>query len=364
MKRRDFLAGLGAGALTASALGGCARQESDASGSKSNETFRWKLVTTWPLNFPGVGSGVNDLATMVDAASGGRLKIKVYGGGELVPAFEAFDAVSRGTVEMGHSAAYYWKGKTPACQFFASIPFGMNAQEMNGWLYFGGGWELWREVYAPFNILPAPCGNSGVQMGGWFNREINTVDDLKGLSMRIPGLGAEVLRRAGGTPVNLPGADIFTALQTGSIDASEWIGPYNDLAFGFYQAAKYYYYPGWHEPGSTLEALINKDAFESLPEDLQAILLTACKAINDRMLAEYTARNAEALKVLRDLHNVQIRRFPDDVLLRLKALTVEVLEETAARDELFSKIYDAYRSFQLQVTEWHRISELAILATR
>ena len=196
----------------------------------------------------------------------------MYGAGELVPAFEVFDAVSRGTAEMGHGAAYYWKGKSEAAQFFAAVPFGMNAQEMNAWFYYGGGLELWREIYAPFGLMPAPAGNTGVQMGGWFNKEINRLDDLKGLKMRIPGLGGEVLRRAGGTPVNLPGGEIFTALQTGAIDATEWVGPYNDLAFGLHKAAKYYYYPGWHEPGTTLEAIVNKQAFDALPKDLQSIV--------------------------------------------------------------------------------------------
>ncbi len=364
MQRRDFLISLGAGAFAATGIAACARQESTSQSNCSEETFRWKLATTWPPNFPGLGTGANDLADMIAAASGGRLTIQIYGGGELVPAFETFDAVSRGTVEMGHSASYYWKGKTQACQFFASIPFGMNAQEMNGWLYHGGGWDLWREVYAPFNIIPAPCGNSGVQMGGWFNREINSIDDLKGLNMRIPGLGAEVLRRAGGTPVSLPGGEIFTALQTGSIDASEWIGPYNDLAFGLYQAAKYYYYPGWHEPGSTLEALINKDAFEALPDDLQAIVLTCCRAVNDNMLAEYTAKNHEAIKVLVEEHGVELRRFPDAVLSRLKELAEEVLDAIAAGDALFKKVYDSYRTFRDQVAAWHAISEQTIYETR
>ncbi len=364
MKRRDFLTSLGTGALAATGIAACARQESGTKSKRTDETFRWKLATTWPPNFPGLGTGANDLAEMIKAASGGRLAIQVYGGGELVPAFETFDAVSRGTVEMGHSASYYWKGKTKACQFFASIPFGMNAQEMNGWLYHGGGWDLWREVYAPFNIIPAPCGNSGVQMGGWFHREINSMDDLKGLKMRIPGLGGEVLRRAGGTPVSLPGGEIFTALQTGSVDASEWIGPYNDLAFGLYQAAKYYYYPGWHEPGSTLEALINKEAFAALPADLQAIVMTCCRAVNDNMLAEYTARNHEALRVLVDEHGVQLRRFPDAVLSKLKELADEVLDEIAAGDALFRKVYDNYRKFRQQVTAWHAISERAIYEAR
>ncbi|MFT5236033.1 MAG: TRAP-type mannitol/chloroaromatic compound transport system substrate-binding protein, partial [Shewanella sp.] len=201
-------------------------------GAADVETIEWKLVTSWPKNFPGLGMAPERFAKLVDEMSAGRLKIKVYGAGELMPAFEVFDAVSQGTVQMGHSAAYYWKGKTPAAQFFTSIPFGLNAQEMNGWLHYGGGMELWEEVYEPFGIIPLAGGNTGVQMGGWFNKEINSMEDLKGLKMRLPGLGGEVLKRVGGVPVTLPGRELFTALQTGAIDATEWVGPFNDLAFG------------------------------------------------------------------------------------------------------------------------------------
>jgi TRAP-type mannitol/chloroaromatic compound transport system substrate-binding protein len=253
MKRREFvkkaaIGGIAAGSLAAPAI------------ATAKNTYNWKMVTTWPKNFPVLGTGANELAALIDEMSGGRIKIKVYGAGELVPAFEVFDAVSRGTAQIGHGAAYYWKGKIEEAQFFSTVPFGMNSEEMNSWLYFGGGMELWEQTYEPFGVLPAAAGNTMVQMAGWFNKQINSVEDLKGLKMRIPGLGGEVLRRAGGTPVNLPGGELFTSLKTGAIDATEWVGPYNDLAFGLYKAAKYYYYPGWHEPGTTLEALINKEA--------------------------------------------------------------------------------------------------------
>ena len=268
MKRRELLATAGAAALTA-----CAAEQSDCGpGTGSAQRFDWKLVTTWPPNFPGLGTGVLKMAEMIRQASGGRLNIKVYAAGELVPAFEVFDTVSSGTAEMGHGSAYYWKGKTEAAQFFTSIPFGISAMEMNGWLYHAGGLELYQGLYEPFGLLPFPAGNTGVQMGGWFKRRIDSMADLEGLKMRIPGLGGEVLKRAGGTPVTLPGADIFTALQTGSIDATEWIGPYNDIAFGLHKAADYYYYPGWQEPGPVLECMVNREAFASLPEDLQEIV--------------------------------------------------------------------------------------------
>jgi len=281
-----------------------------------------------------------------------------------VPAFEAFDAVSRGTAEIGHGASYYWKGKSEAAQFFAAVPFGLTAQEMNGWFYHGGGLELWNEVYAEFGLVPAPAGNTGVQMGGWFNREINTLDDLKGLKMRIPGLGGEVLKRAGGTPVSLPGGEIFTSLKSGAIDATEWVGPYNDLAFGLYKAAKHYYYPGWHEPGTTLEAFVNKKAFDALPKDLQSIVLNACRIANQDMLAEYTARNNNALHTLVTKHKVDLRPFPDSVLKKLRALSDEVVVEIAAKDPLSKKVYESYKQFRDQAIAWHNISERAYLNAR
>lgn len=347
-------------------ISACGEKQTEV-GAKSAEpqqTFEWKLVTSWPKNFPGLGTAPEKFAVMVDEMSAGRLKVKVYGAGQLVPALEVFDAVSRGTAQMGHSGAYYWKGKAPAAQFFTSVPFGLTAQEMHGWIFYGGGMELWEEVYAPFNLIPLAGGNTGVQMGGWFNKEINSLKDLDGLKMRIPGLGGEVLQRAGGTPVTLPGAELFTALQTGAIDATEWVGPYNDLAFGLYKAAKYYYYPGWHEPGSMMEFTVNKDAFESLPKDLQAIVRIASRAVNQDMLDEYTARNNVALKELIEKHGVQMRAYPDDVLQKLKGLSAEVLEELAEKDPMSKKVYASFKSYLDKVTDYHKITEQAYMDAR
>jgi TRAP-type mannitol/chloroaromatic compound transport system substrate-binding protein len=367
MKRRDFLGSAGAGALlTGGLLAGCGQQECETTTSSGSgrQTISWKMVTTWPKNFPGLGTGANNLARLIGDMSGGRLQVKVYGAKELVPPFEVFDAVSGGTAEMGHGAAYYWKGKSEAAQFFAAVPFGMNAQEMNAWLYHGGGMALWREVYAPFGVLPAAAGNSGLQMGGWFNREINSVEDLQGLKMRIPGLGGEVLKRAGGTPVSLPGGEIFTSLQSGAIDATEWVGPYNDLAFGLYKAAKHYYYPGWHEPGTTLECLVNQAAYADLPEDLQHIVMNACRVVNEDMLAEYTARNNQALQTLIQEHQVDVREFPRPVLERLRSLSETVVAEIAERDALSARVFESYTNFREQVVAWHDISERAYLNVR
>ena len=358
MKRRDFVKKAGAGSLL---VGSMITAPAIATGG---EKFKWKMVTTWPKNFPGLGTGANKLAKLITEMSGGRIEIKVYGAKELVPAFEVFDAVSRGTAEMGHGAAYYWKGKSEAAQFFAAVPYGLNAQEMNSWLYHGGGLALWEQIYDRFNLVPAAAGNTGVQMGGWFNKEINSLNDLKGLKMRIPGLGGEVLNRLGGTPVNLPGGELYTSLQSGAIDATEWVGPYNDLAFGLYKAAKYYYYPGWHEPGTTLEAMINKEAFNKLPKDLQSIVLNACKVANQDMLAEYTARNNAALHTLVNKHKVDIRQFPDDVLAKLRQLSDEVVAEVAAKDKLTKQVYESFQTFRDQVMDWHKISEQSYLRAR
>lgn len=324
----------------------------------------WKMVTTWPKNFPGLGTGAERLADLINQMSGGRLNVKVYGAKELVPAFEVFDAVSRGTAQMGHGAAYYWKGKSPATQFFAAMPFGMTAQEFNAWIYYGGGQALWDEVYEPFGVKGVPAGNTGVQMGGWFNKEILSLDDLKGLKMRIPGLGGEVLKRLGGTPINLPGGEIFTSLQTGSIDATEWVGPYNDLAFGLYKTAKYYYFPGFHEPGTCLEAIFNKQDLASLPADLQAIVLNAAKAANVDMLSEYMARNPEALKQLVEQHGAELRQFPADVLAQLRQVSAEVMASVAEQDATSKKVYEAYNAFLAKVRAYTGSSELAYLKAR
>jgi len=356
---------LGLISLVATTLIACGpEKQASATAEVAQQTYKWKMVTSWPKNFPGLGTAPERFSKMVDEMSAGRLKVKVYGAGELVPALQVFDAVSQGTAEMGHSGAYYWKGKTPAAQFFTSVPFGLTAQEMNGWIYHGGGLELWQELYAPFNLIPLAAGNTGVQMAGWFNKEINSVDDLKGLKMRIPGLGGEVLKRAGGTPVTLPGGELFTSLQTGAIDATEWVGPYNDLAFGLYKAAKHYYYPGWHEPGSMMELTVNKPAFEALPKDLQAIVTVAARAINADMLAEYTARNNAALTELVETHGVDVRELPADVLTKLRELSDQVVAEVAAQDPAAQKVYDSYIKFREGVVKYHAISEQSFINAR
>ena len=329
-----------------------------------DKTYNWRLVTSWPKNYPGLGMAPERIADLVEEMSDGQMKITVYGAGEQVPAFGVFDAVSSGSHQMGHSGGYFWKGKVPAAQFFTSVPFGLTADEINSWVNHGGGLELWREIYEPFNIYPIPAGNTGTQMFGWFNKEINSLEDIQGLKMRIPGIGGEVLKEAGGIPVTLPGGELYTALQTGVIDATEWVGPYNDLTFGFHQAAKYYYYPGWHEPGPMLELIINIDAWNSLPKHLQVIIETASKAVNQDMLDEYLAKNNQALTELVEVHGVELRKLPDDVIEEFEAISNNILEDLAKEDETIAKVYDSYLTFKNNVSAYHKISEDAFIEAR
>jgi len=341
-----------------------ASSTSEAIKPNNEEKYNWRLVTSWPKNYPGLGMAPERIADLVEEMSDGQMKITVYGAEEQVPAFGVFDAVSSGSHQMGHSGGYFWKGKVPAAQFFTSVPFGLTADEINAWVNRGGGLELWREIYEPFNIYPIPAGNTGTQMFGWFNKEINSLEDIKGLKMRIPGIGGEVLKEAGGIPVTLPGGELFTALQTGVIDATEWVGPYNDLTFGFHQAAKYYYYPGWHEPGPMLELLINIDAWNSLPNHLQVIIETATKAVNQDMLDEYLAKNNQALTELIEVHGVELRKLPDDVIEEFRKISNKILDELAKEDEVISKVYDSYLKFKNDVSAYHEISEDAFVESR
>ena len=363
MKRRHLF-GVAAAVLASLSLLGCKDEKKveptpepkAAAASEAPQTYNWKMVTAWPKNYPGLGTAAQRLADRVNAMSDGRLTIKVYAAGELVPALEVFDAVSRGTAELGHGAAYYWKGKVPTAQFFTSVPFGLSTSEMNAWLTRGGGQKFWDEAYAPYGVKPMVVGNTGMQMGGWFNKEINSLDDLKGLKIRTPGLGGEVLTRLGATTVNMPGGEVFTALQTGAIDATDWVSPYNDLAFGLHKAAKYYYYPGWQEPQAVLELLVNQKALDSLPGDLRAILTEAALAASRDMVDDYVYNNAMALEQLKQ-QGTQLKRFPDEVLAAMREQSDKVLGDLAAQSELNGRIWASMKAFQAQVTPMHEISE-------
>ena len=329
----------------------------------SSEKYEWKLVTTWPKNLPGLGAAPENFARYVEEMSSGRLSIRVYGAGEIVPAFEVFDAVSQGVAEMGHGAAYYWKGKIPAAVFYTAVPFGMTAQEINGWLHHGDGLALWRELYAPFGVIPFAGGSTGVQMAGWFNRELRSAEDLKGLKMRIPGLAGEVFDASGGTAVRIAGGEVYTSMQTGVIDAVEWVGPYNDRTLGLNEVAEYYYYPGWHEPGAMLEFTVNEQAFLALPKDLQAIVEYAARAANQNMLDEFTARNNESLRTLL-ASGTKLRAVPEDVLQVFYNNSLVALDALVENDPMAQKIARSYQAFAKDVRAYHEISERAFLNAR
>jgi len=361
ISRKTFFKGLAIGTLSLplflrGILGKNIAQSSSVPGLQSSKTYRWKMVTTWPPNFPVIGEACQLYADLVERMSAGRIQIRVFGGGELVPALEAFDAVRNGAAEVGSGAAYYWAGKAAATQFFASVPFGMNAQQLSSWIIRGGGQQLWEELYADFNLIPMLGGNTGVQMGGWFNREINSVSDLQGLKMRIPGLGGKVLEKAGGAPVLLAGGEIYTGLERSIIDATEWLGPFHDKLMGFPEIAKYYYTPGWHETGTALEFFINKTTFDQLPGDLQAILRTASLYVHGWCFAAMEVKNAEALAQLIE-DGTDIRKFPQEVLEQLRVYTRDTIADITRQDAFAKKVYASYRDFQRKAADYASITE-------
>ncbi len=346
---------LGGAALAGAALGAPAVRAADA--------LQWKMVTSWPKGAPGVGTAANRLAAKINEMSNGRLTVTVYGAGELVPPFEVFDAVSSGSAEMGHGASHFWSGKDPAFNYFTGLPFGLMANERIGWLTYGGGQTLWDETYAPFGVRPFFAGSSGVQAGGWFTDPIDTLDDLQGLKMRIAGLGGEVLRRLGVTVTLMPPGEIFGAMKSGAIDAAEWVGPWNDIAFGLSDVAKHYYLPAFHEPGPALECLVNADAYDRLPEDLQAIVRAAASAAALESLGEFAFYNAQAFATLDDL-GVSVHTWPEDVVAAMRGSSDEVLEELAQANELTSRIHASYESYRLKAVAYADASDREMLRLR
>lgn len=327
---------------------------------KAQATFSWKMTSAYAPNSPfyvvGPGSAT-DLAKRIEAMSGGRLKIQVFGAGELIPALEGFDAVSAGTVEMNHANAYFWTGKSFAAQYFTAVPFGLNFQGINGWLYEGGGMALYREVYDRFNLVPFPCGNTGVQMTGWFKKPVEKVEDFKGLKMRIPGLAGRVYQALGVDVRLLPGGEIFPALERGVIDAAEFVGPYQDQRLGLHRAAKYYYTTGWHESATVSELIVNKAAWAKLPPDLQAIVENACAACNVISEAWCQATNAAAMEDLIKNQGVIAQPLPDPIVKRLREVTDEILAEAVKKDALTKKVHDSYMAYKAKFDAWSGYSE-------
>jgi len=328
---------------------------------KAEQRFRWKLVTSWPPRYPVFQEAAELFAKKVKQATNGRLSFKVFAGGELIPPLGVFDAVSAGNAEAGSSYPGYWAGKIAAAQIFAGVPFGMNAQQSSAWMIAGGGYELWEEVYRPFNLVPLTQGFTGIQGAGWFRKEIKTVADLKGLKIRIPGLAGKVMERAGANVVLMPGGELYTALERGTIDATEWGGPYLDTRLGLERTAPYNYYPGWHEAGGHIELLFNKDAWESLPEDFQAIVRAVSAEVAAWSLATLDSKNSEYLEKLKGNSKVELKVLPKPVVSHLKRLTGEVLKETADNDAQFKKVLSSYQAFQGRVHEWFTIGEQAYM---
>lgn len=359
MRRRDLvkLGSLAALGAVLPACGGEAPAAAAGSEAPAKARHRWRLAMVVPKTFQLWAPAVESFAADVKRLSAGRLDIEVHGAGELVGALEVFDAVREGTIEMGHSAAYYWEGKLPGASFFTSVPFGLTASAMTAWLGAGGGQELWDRLYATVGLKGLPCGNTGIQAGGWFRKPITSVEDLKGLKMRMPGLGGKVITRAGASAMNMAGDELYTALERGVIDATEWIGPYHDTLRGFPKIAPYYYTCGWHEPGSTLELLINKAAWESLDEDLQAIVRICAEACDRRMYAQWMAKDAEAYAVLKQDPKLTIAPFPAEVAAVLRGHAVEVMAEVRSASDLAREIHDAYFAFQKQFNAYQAAGE-------
>lgn len=355
MRRRQLLNGAAASGATLAAF---------PAPALSQGRRRLRMVTTWPKGFPGLGVGAQRLADSITQLTDGRLSVDVYGAGDLVPAFDALDAVADGTADLYHAVEQYWASKAEAFNFFAAIPLGFTANEMNAWIHFGGGQELWDELSADHNIKAILCGNTGVQMAGWFNRELNSLDDFKGLRMRIPGLGGKVISEIGGVPVNLPGGEILEALQSKRIDATEWIGPFNDLAFGFHQYAAFYYYPGVHEPGTSQSLGINLDLWNSLQTDDRAAITSAANDENNRLFSEFNARNGQALQTLINEHAVEIRRLDPAVFRALALASRDVVASVGGEGGLTKRIYDSYSSFLTSVSLWTELSEQAFVEAR
>ena len=316
-----------------------------------------KMLTCWPKNFPGLGTSAERFAERVATASDGSLTIKVYGGGEIVAPFEVLDAVANGSGDLTHDTSYYWFGKDPAFVYFAVVPFGLTADEHFTWLKFGGGQELWDKLGAQHGVKPLANLNTGAQMGGWFKEEINSAEDLQGLRVRYPGLGGQMLSKLGATPVNIPGGELFTALQSGTIDGLEWIAPWNDQAFGFYRAAKHYYYPGFHEMGHALSSYVNLEVWESLSEAERGIMQDAADAEYITSLAEYNARNLTALNSLVNEHDVQLHQWPDDIISEMKNIAPEVLAENAAKSEMAAEVHESWVAFRDSQRSWGEIGD-------
>jgi TRAP-type mannitol/chloroaromatic compound transport system substrate-binding protein len=363
VNRRNLLRGAAAAATLGGAalLASCEKKSEGPAvvTSATKAKFQWKLAHSFGPTAPVLGTNLAILASDLREMSSGALDVKVYGAGELVPAFGVFDAVKEGSIQMMYSASYYWAGKVPATQFTCSVPFGMNTQQFNSWCYFGGGHELWHEFYAKQGLIAWVAGNTGTQMGGWFRKKINHVGDLNGLKMRIPGLGGKVYAELGTKVILLPGPEVFPSLERGVVDAAEWVGPYYDFDMGLHQAAKYYYMPGWHEPSTANELAVNLKAWETLPKEIKQMIEQATFKLNVRNLAEFDFKNIEFLAKIKATGKNEIIKFPPDVLKAFHKVAEKINQQVADSDPDAGKVYESYKKFQNGVRGWNNLNEVA-----
>ncbi len=355
IQRRNFLKAGAAGAVAASAF---------PAPALSQGRLRWKMITCWPKNFPGLGMAANEVAEQITKMSDGRLEVKVYGAGEIVPAFELFDAVRGGIAEMGHGWDGYWIAKHPGMPFYSGVPNGLGPHEQLAWIQYGGGQALWDEMYADFGMKPFVSGLNPPSMFGWYRREVESLDDMKGLKIRMAGLPGEVLNRLGATSVNMPGGEIMSSLQAGVVDAVEWGGAWSDLAFGFQKIAKICYWPGIHEPGASNSLIVARDVYEGLPSDLKEIVRVTAQFAAARLYSESTHQNAVAFRTLREKHGVEFKKLPDDVIAAFLRTSLDVQRETAERDPLARRIYESFLAFRERATEIAPTVELGYLGAR
>ena len=358
MKRRDLLKTGLAG------LGGVAAATAISAPAIAKERMEINMVATWGRDFPGLGTGAQRFAQRLSDMSDGRIVVNYFAAGERVKAFDSFDEVASGNAQMYHAAEYYWKGKHPGFAYFTSVPFGLTYTEMNAWIRFGGGQELWDELSAEYGLKGLMCGNTGVQMGGWFRKEMNSVDDFKGLKMRMPGLGGDVLAKMGGSPVSLPGGQIYENLVSGAIDATEWVGPWNDSLMKFYEAAKYYYFPGMHEPGAMLALGMNNEWWKGLSKADQMMIEAASSMENDVMMAEYNAKNGAALTKLVEEQGVKVREFSDDIYDAFGEAADEVFETVKEHSDLANRIHESFVAARESVGGWAKLSDQAYVRQR
>ncbi|WP_376959573.1 TRAP transporter substrate-binding protein [Azospirillum sp. A26] len=348
MKRRSFLTSAGVG-VAASTLAAPAI-------AQSQPEIHWRLASSFPKSLDTIYGAADTIAARVAAATDGKFTIRPFAAGEIVPGLQVLDAVQNGTVECGHTASYYYVGKDPTFTFDATVPFGLNARQQNAWIYNGGGMALLREFFDGYGVMNFPAGNTGVQMGGWFRKEIKTVEDLKGLKFRIGGFAGQVLAKLGTVPQQIAGGDIYPSLEKGTIDAAEWIGPYDDEKLGFNKVAKYYYYPGWWEGGLNVSLLVNKQQWDQLPKQYKAVLEAACFEANLTMNAKYDAENPAALRRL-VAGGAQLRPFPREVMEACYKAATELYDETAKTNPKFAKIYEPWKKFRDDEYLWFRVAE-------